>query len=179
MVKKICLSISLVLLLIGCDTKRRYLTMNKAPYNGDELRIDGYYYSNPRYENGPIRVAVFYPDGFCFFIGVEPKGTDTLSYIENEILLNDSYISKLKREPDHIGVFEVAYPDIVIEAWETKSIIFRWHGEIVDETTFLIKEAKSNRTNKVEQQNLTFRFVEFSPKPNSSNDFTRSLIILD
>jgi hypothetical protein len=61
--------------------------MKKTPYLGDELRVDGYYYSNPRYAN-VIGIAVFYKDGFCIHSWGKVTSQDTLSYIENEILLN-------------------------------------------------------------------------------------------
>ena len=73
MVKKIYLLIGIIL-LTGCDTRLRELTMKKTPYFGDELRIDGYYYSDALHDQyaskDNINVAVFYRDGFCIYTGI-------------------------------------------------------------------------------------------------------------
>jgi hypothetical protein len=146
--------------------------MQKTPYIGDELRVDGYYYSNPYYEND-ICVAVFYRDGFCIHTRITPNGRDTLSYIENEILLNDKYISKLKNDPAHIGVFRIINSDIEFEIWEYRSWIFSHFGEIVNDTTFISNKRKSHSTNKTYTENLTYRFKQFSPKPDSTNVYIK------
>jgi hypothetical protein len=142
--------------------------MQKTPYTGDKLKIDGYYYSNPIYRND-IRVAIFYKDGFCIFTWATPNSQDTLNYIENEILLNDKYISELKSNPDHIGVFQIIDSDIEIEAWEYRSWIFTHFGKIVNDTTFIINKRKDNNSQKSYSEDITFRFKQFSPKPDSTN----------
>jgi len=172
MVKSIYLLMGIIL-LTGCDTRLRNLTMKKTPYFGNELRIDGYYYSNPDSYDGLINVAVFYRDGFCIHTNGNPANQDTLSYIENEILLNDVYIAKLKNDPAHIGVFQITDTDIKFEVWEFKSWIFTHFGNIVNDTTFIINMRVDNRTNKSYPENLTYRFVQFSQKPDSTNVYVK------
>ena len=162
-----------IILLTGCDTKLLELTMKKAPYFGDELRIDGYYHSSPDEYDGHIRVAVFYRDGFCFHVWKVPDNQDTLSHIENEILLNDTYIAKLKREPTQIGVFRIMYPDIEIETWEFRTDPISRFGKIVNDTTFIINKSVNNRIGKSHPENLTYRFQQFSPKPDSTNVYVK------
>ena len=174
MVKRIYFLIAIVI-LSSCffDTKLHDLTMKKTPYFGDELRIDGYYHSNPvlndeRY----IGVAVFYKDGFCIHTWGRPVNQDTLSYIENELLLNDVYIAKIKNAPAHIGVFQIIYPDIQFEVWEYRSDPWCHFGKIVNDTTFIINK-KKDRTGKTYSVNLTYRFQQFSQKPDSTNNFLK------
>ena len=143
--------------------------MKKIPYFGDELRIDGYYYSNTEYEGGGIRVVVFYQDGFCIYTLIAPTYQDTLKYIENEILLNDAFINGEKNAPSHIGVFQIMYPDIQIEAWEFRTDPFSHFGTIINDTTFITTKRKNNRTKETYSENLTYRFKQFSPKPDSTN----------
>jgi hypothetical protein len=142
--------------------------MQKTPYTGDKLRIDGYYYSNPYYEN-QVSIAVFYRDGFCIHTRIISKSGDILSDIENEILLNNKYISELKNDPCHIGVFHVINPYIEFEVWEYRSWTFTYFGEIVNDTTFIINKWVNNRTKETSSENLTYRFKQFSPKPDSTN----------
>lgn len=174
MVKKILLIIA-VLLFGSCDTSLQYLTMFKTPYTGDDLRIDGYYYSSPINENY-IRVAVFYRDGFCFHTSINPKNQDTLNCIENEILLNDAFISKLKNAPAHIGVFRIGNSLIEFEAWEYRSWTYTYFGKIINDTTFIINKRvyrSSSKSNITYDENTTYRFRQFSPKPDSTNVFIK------
>ena len=78
----------------SCEKELHKLSMAKTPYTGNELRIDGYYYSNLTSADD-IGVAVFYRDGVCINTWVKPVNSDTLSYIENEILINDAFINKI------------------------------------------------------------------------------------
>ena len=173
MVKSIYLLMGIIL-LTGCDTRLHELTMRKTPYYGNELRIDGYYYSNMDEYNNSISVAVFYRDGFCINTHVDsPVNQDTLGYIENEILLNNTYIAKMKREPFHIGVFQIMYPDIQFEIWEFRSWPFTYSGNIVNDTTFIINKRMDNRAGKSYSENLTYRFKQFSQKPDSTNNFVK------
>jgi len=162
-----------ILLLTGCDTKLRYLTMTKTPYFGDELRIDGYYYSTPDPYDGQIGIAIFYRDGFFMHPWGKPTHQDTLGYIENEILLNNAYIAKLKSDPDHIGVFQIMDPDIQFEIWQFRNETVSRFGKIVNDTTFIINKGVSNRTGKAFSENLTYRFQQFSQKPDSTNNFVK------
>ena len=174
MVRKIYLLIGIIL-LTSCDTKLRHLEMSKTPYLGDELRIDGYYYSNSALNGtGYIGVAVFYRDGFCIHTWAKiPVNHDTLNHIENDFLLNDAYLNKIKSAPGHIGVFQVMYPNITMEVWESKSWIFTHYGNIVNDTTFIINERRSNSSGNIIQEGLTYRFVQFSPKPDSTNIYVK------
>ena len=117
MVKKNFLLFIAVILLTGCSHRLSEMSLKKAPYLGDELRIDSYYYSKLSLAND-IGVAVFYRDGFCIHTWIRIKNKDTLNYIENEILLNNTYINDLKKRPSHIGAFRIMYPDIEFEVWD-------------------------------------------------------------
>jgi len=181
MVKRTYLLVGIIL-LTSCMGKLRHLTMPKTSYWGDELRIDGYYYSNSYSYfsldgNDPVYkdVALLYRDGFCIhtLVKVSQATQDTLNYIENEVLLNDILTTKMKNEPYHIGAFRIIYPDITMEIWELRDAIFTHHGKILNDTTFIINKRRSNRTGKIIQENLIYRFVQFGPKPDSTNNFVK------
>jgi hypothetical protein len=152
--------------------------MNKTPYLGNELRIDGYYYSNIAWydkytDRTYIGISIFYRDGFCIHTWGEPVNQDTLKCIENEILLNDSYIDKIKKEPSHIGTFQIMYPNIEFEVWEFRTDPFSHYGTILNDTTFIINKRVNNRIKETYTENLIYKFVPFSPKPDSTNVFVK------
>jgi hypothetical protein len=160
-----------VLLFASCDTKLRNLTMKKDSYFGNELRIDGYYYSSSDLEND-IGIAVFYRDGVCIHMFTRLKSQDTLNFVENDILLNNALMSHLWRDPACIGVFHVNMAAIEFETWEARSP-FRHFGEILNDTTFLLTKRVNVRQNHSSSPNLIYQFKQFCPKPDSTNVFIK------
>jgi len=156
----------------SCEKELHKLSMTKTPYAGNELRIDGYYYSNQVFTdyNG---IAVFYRNGVCMNVFSRIESQDTLSFIENEILLNEALMSNFRNTPNHIGVFQINAKSIEFETWEAGRdiITFSNYGEILNDTTFLITKQVNNDSGKSESLNLKYRFRQFSPKPDSTNNF--------
>ena len=166
MVKRIYLLI-IVVLLTGCYTTLNELTMQKTPYLGNELRIDGYYYSDIWF--GSYRdVVVFYRDGFCIRDLV-----DSTEQIERDFLLNEELINRIKNVPTNIGVFQIMYPDIQFEIWEYRTDPTTYFGTILNDTTFIINKWVNNRTKETKSENLTHRFKQFAPKPDSTNVYIK------
>ena len=170
-----------VLVFVGCSTQLAPLIMRKIPYTENKLRIDGYYYSDIDKEISDMahNIAIFYRDGFCFHILTQPKGQDILQYIEDDILLDDCLISKLKNLPRQIGVFRIKNSGIEFEIWDGASMIggiigtFSYYGEIINDTTFIINNIVYNGNNKRASKYLTYHFKEFSQKPDSTNVFVK------
>lgn len=158
----------------SCEKDREELSLLKTAYSGNELRIDGYYYSNPTPADD-IGVAVFYRDGVCINVYTRVEDQDTLSFIENDILLNPSIISNFMSTPTNIGVYQINAPSIVFETWEAGRdiITFSNYGWILNDTTFLITKQVNNNTGTATYDNLTYHFRQFSPKPDSTNAFIK------
>jgi hypothetical protein len=165
-----------ILLLASCKVAFNDLTMVRIPYDGNELRIDGYYYSNPDSEKR-VGIAVFYRNGVCMYIPpMTLKSQNTFDSIENDILLNNAFISRLQSLPDCIGVFHINSESINLETWEAygKNIITLSHFcKILNDTTFLLTKRVNNDTNKSYSLNETYRFKPFSQKPDSTNTFIK------
>lgn len=163
-----------ILLFIGCEKKLYELSMSKVPYLGQELRLDGYYYSNKVFGNHN-GIAMFYKDGICFHLFGLIEDHDTISYIENEILLNETLMHSFWNTPNHIGVFQINDNKIEFETWEAGRdiITFSHYGEILNDTTFIITKRVNNDSGKSYYENLTYKFKEFSPKPDSTNTFIK------
>lgn len=90
-------------------------------------------------------------------------------------MLNDALISRLMNTPTHIGVFQINTESINFEIWEAGRNIttFSHFGKILNDTTFLLEKRINNIINKTFTENLTYRFKQFSPKPNSTNNFIK------
>lgn len=164
-----------MIIIFGCCKKQLHeLSMNRTPYTSNELRIDGYYYSSLTSAND-IGVAVFYRNGVCIHVYTRIDGQDTLRFVENNILLNESLINRFMNTPTSIGVFQINGESIVFETWEAGRdiITFSSYGEILNDTTFLITKQINNDSGKSTTMNLTFRFKQFSPKPDSTNTFIK------
>lgn len=175
MVTRLFLLIAIILFAsASCKKELHELSMAKTPYTGNELRIDGYYYSNPTTENN-IGIAVFYRDGICMHLFERPESQDTIGFIENEILLNNTLMSRLWSTPSNIGVFKTNKESIEFETWIAGRDIttFSHFGEILNYTTFLLTKWTNNDSGKTYLENLTYRFRHFSPKPDSTNTFIK------
>ena len=74
----------LSLVMIGCSKVVADLGMQRKPYFGTDLKIDGYYYSEPMWDK-TIAVTIFYRDGVSIlvFIYVEQ---DIFQSIEKKFL---------------------------------------------------------------------------------------------
>ena len=73
----------LSLVMIGCSKIVADLGMQRKPYLGTDLKIDGYYYSEPIWDK-TIAVSIFYQNGVSIltFFSV---GKDTLQSIKEII----------------------------------------------------------------------------------------------
>ena len=157
--------------------------MDRVPYSGTELKTNGYYYSNLRSNGRNISVAIFYRNGFCIhsimdvtYSNFEVKSKqDTLEYIKRTLFEDKSVIQRFLNEPTSIGVFRIEGKDIEFETWENgyDVLTFSNYGKILNDSTFLINKFVSNQSRKEWAVNLTYKFVEYSPKPDSISSFIK------
>lgn len=162
-----------ILAASSCNKNLEDLMMNKTPYIGSELRIDGYYYSDD-VEITDYGLAVFYRDGVCYHLFGSRDSRSIEEYIEQEILLNESFINKLRTTPTNLGVFRIDDQIISIKHWEAaRNILALKHfGEVINDTTFIMTEVETLQ-GEIKNTNYTYRFKQFMPKPDSTNTFIR------
>jgi len=165
-----------IVLLASCDDGEELhpLKMNRIPYEGNELRTDGYYYSEAFSEND-IKILVLYRNGVCLFEVTDFKGQDTLGYIENNFLLNPR-IAHYWTRPSDIGVFQINNKSLTIEVWDPgydNIGTYTYNSEILNDTTFRVTKQTNNQSGNSYPYIRTFRFKQFSPKPDSTNRFIK------
>jgi len=139
------------------------LTIERQNYSGSNLRIDGVYYNEPDkahfflYRNG-----VFFSGGSGF--------SGSISKFKKFYSQKENYSSGIDL-PYRWGVFKIENNEVLIEHWVAgESIKIRTNKFsciIINDTTLLLDHP-------AESIGLdTFYFYQFSPKPDSTNNFIK------
>ena len=82
----------LSLVILGCSKVwRTELDMQRKPYLGTDLKIDGYYYSEPMWkEKESFAVAVFYRNGVSMLVFLEMGQSPERDFLQEEIMMKTS-----------------------------------------------------------------------------------------
>jgi hypothetical protein len=177
------------LVSISCAGYER-LTQTRTPYNGNNLRLDGYYYQlGKQNDNGIYKDFVkgftLNANGVYFKVlhgSIDPELDEkewTIFFDDRVKYRVDNINYYLDRRPSW-GVFTITNSSIVIQSWETAAGGGAYptrtvEGTIVNDTTLhfhkLIGAYPNNKglRKKVKAIDETYYFREFSPKPDSMN----------
>jgi len=174
--RKIIFAITIVVLISNYSCalfcKNDKLSLPKQPYNGNELRIDGYYY-NIYYEQ-KIRTYFFYNDGTLLHDGAG-HDFDKLDEYEQSINLKTATEKRGKMQLLW-GVYAIDGNVIKFERWYPDQPCYPSYvreGIILNDTTFhIIKSYRSNGS-EMSTENSVYHFKQFSPKPDSTNSFIK------
>lgn len=155
---------------------REELTLTRQSYNGKELRIDGYYY----YKYYPSENEVYYRTYFLFKDGIilysGSVSGDEITSLENNF--SSSEWLKVKREyKDNWGVFKITGDKILFEKWYPNSPgqpkVYIREGKILNDTTFHITVSYRPDGSERSEKDEIYHFKPFSPRPDSTNPFTK------
>jgi len=171
---KINLILILIVILSGCKYllgPDEELTLECKPFNNDALRLDGYYYSSSQQLDENTAAYFLYQNGMIHSFGAFP----ITEMKEREKLFYDSaFIEKVRKIKFFWGVFNVDEKDIIIEMWYPGNgplLVYRELGKILNDTTFIIYETGRLDGTEKKSVNQIYRFRQFSPKPDSINNF--------
>lgn len=172
--QRLTLILALVVLFMGgCKKwlKDEELTLNRQPYNSNELKIDGYYYY---LENRKIwKTYFFYRNGTLHYgIASDTLDNDLVKY--DAWFASDYYSNIIKTDHNRWGLFQIHDDSIVLERWsiqEGGDPVLRVSGHILNDTTFVMTRSEYPYSGEVYQHDLTYHFHQFSPKPDSTNTF--------
>jgi hypothetical protein len=144
------------------------LSMQRIDYVGNELRIDGYYYSYA--QNGNTTAIYFlYKNGIILSLG--GYLTQDLDNIEKKIP-NKDFKSK-----DHWGVFIVNKNTIQYEKWVGSTgfsaCLYKCTGYIENDTTIHFTESYYSERNETKQIDEVWHFKQFDNKPDSTNVYIK------
>ncbi len=185
-------SILLVFLLSMCKSSEN-LILPKESFIGANLKTDGYFYffSNKNagygYDGKIFNSFILYRNGIFYNVG-SGHYDDNLSIEANLKLLDSNVIRRTEDEKEYInthigwGVFKVQGSEIKVERWlsgnggayPTQTLI----GKIKNDTTIHFHTQIGNNYNtggkkKTYEIDETYRFRQFSPKPDSANVFIK------
>ena len=161
--------IGLLLFLYGC--KDDELTLQRVPYYGNELRIDGYYY----HEYGePARKNIYflYRNGIILY-GTTPL-TSEIEQTEN-MYQTGKYYELVKNDKTSWGVFLINGNTLKFEKWYSGEEAWAYisEGEILNDTTFHITVSYRSNTTERREGNEIYHFRQFNSKPDSTNNFIK------
>jgi hypothetical protein len=170
--KKILLVLFIASCLLSCDEFRDdMMTLQKQFYYGNELRTDGYYY---RYDNNTyITPWCFYRDGCLLVIsGRRSDLQEADDHIIQVYIRNFNY----KQSQHHWGIFHINNNNIVMQHYRGdnyRTIVKVEEGHILNDTTFQI--TIRYRVNGEDRENINeiYHFRQFSPKPDSTNQWIK------
>jgi len=162
-------AMSLMHMMAGCSfdplTGYEELTLEQRSYDGDALRLDGYYYRTYSTSEGERHTAYFfYRDGAVRYGG----NSQTLDTLESKVNL----YGDARRD---WGLFQVNGDIIAFERWYPSSgayvHAFIRSGQILNDTTFVITELRRSGGGEEQTVDETYHFRPFAPKPDSTSSF--------
>ena len=172
----------ILLLFFSCQKLIKYkdFELTKTSYTGNELRIDGYYYCCKPYGNDDnlkhYYLRCFYRNGI-----LQSMGEPVLSSLEEA----DEYIRKnvIEGSPNpklewlKWGLFVINGQTIKMEYYPPVNMFTRWtyirEGTIRNDTTFHITVFYRSDGKERRDENEIYHFRQFSPKPDSTNNFIK------
>jgi hypothetical protein len=166
---------SLGMFMFCCSTlfPDEKLTLQRKDYNGNELKIDGYYFREDKISSRVI-IYFLYNNGILLY-----GGAPLISEIEKrerEFTNGDWYHTR-KNDKAAWGIFCIDEQKIKIEKWEASTGIglpvYMREGNILNDTTFhIIYGHKSDESNKSNLDEL-WHFKQFANKPDSTNVYIK------
>ncbi|MDR2914050.1 MAG: hypothetical protein LBV74_04345 [Tannerella sp.] len=175
------MSLNIILSSSGCDKERNEssddkLTLEKVAYNGNELRIDGYYQYYVYVDSEPYKVAPFFLYRNGVILECTLFGLDKILEMEEEFR-NGSYAINAAKYKYDWGIFQINGTQIKYEKWVPTNGPFpavTYEGVILNDTTFVI--TKYYRIKDIDKKAPTevsweYHFKQFSSKPDSTNRF--------
>ena len=158
-----------LLLSFGCKKNcfDDEFTIVQSPYYGNELRIDGYYYTGT---GDNTSVIVLFKNGVIFYGG---SGRDLAGF--EELFHGKEFVEGEKDNPFCWGLYEIRNDTINYESNTSYGqpwfYVYKTSALIKNDTTFHVFERmRSNGTEK-EELDYSYHFKQFSPKPDSTNNF--------
>jgi len=144
-------------------------SIQRADYNGNELKFDGYYYRQDT--SGNTLILFLYRNGIILSTRAYPSCD--LDYVEN--IMVDEY-DKIRKDKTRWGVFIVEYDKIEYEKWTTPTesiTVKKGIGYIETDTTFRITENYFSYNNKKYLVDEVYHFKQFANKPDSTNNYIK------
>lgn len=174
----------LVMAIVSCEKANLddELSEKRTDYTGNELRTDGYYYEKYLCTNNE---GVLQDDGIIPMF-LYRNGVATYGYVHHyseleqaeERFKNGDFYKSMKNDRFRWRVFHVYGNIIEFEGQDDvgygdEYVIFKDRGEIIDDTTFILKESIVDEKVTEYALECIYHFKQFAPKPDSTNNFIK------
>jgi hypothetical protein len=178
-IKRSSTVISLFIVLIiftfaNCRKGRndKELTLPLVSYSGVDLSLDGYYFE---FQNEQYEIFFLYRNGVILYGGSGITIAE-LSEFEGRYS-NGQFYESAKDSKTDWGRFNITGLNIKYEKWNPSTggplQTYLYSGIILNDTTFQITTSQDAHGNgDVHSVNYLYQFKKFSPKPDSTNQFT-------
>ncbi len=154
--------------LLNCGKEKDdKLNLVQQDFNGDQLRLDGYYYTEKENFEGIIYSRyTFYKNGIVRYLG-SINDLELLNFVNG----NSKTVW---------GIFNIENNNIQFERWYPSSggplEAYVRAGKILNDSTFHITETYrllNGEKTEYRLKNEIYHFKQFSPKPDSTNSYIR------
>jgi hypothetical protein len=164
----------IILMLSGCIKDDDELTITKTPFLEDNLKTNGYYYNNWHVnDRSMVEIIFLYRNGIL----LDGGNSDSTSFNELEkVYLNGVYYERFKNNKLYWGAFNIVGDSIFVERWypsERPYWAYRQSGIILNDSTYQLTKIVRVDGSEESEINEVFHFKQFSPKPDSTNNFIR------
>jgi hypothetical protein len=162
------LTVILLAIVINCswmDNESDKLTLERIPYNGNELKLFGYYHMLDN--DGLMTVYFLYQNGMI--LHADDFSPAKLPEKE-DVYRNGQYYKWVKDDYTSWGVFHIDSNAIKFERWYPGDVSWKTFirtGEILNDTTFHISMSQRSDGSEIRTKDETYHFRAFSPKPDS------------
>ena len=153
---------ALILIAYGCKDEK--LTMQRSSYLGNDIRLDGYYYNQRKNSGSPPRdyTTVFFLYRNGIILNAHSYIGTNLDVVEKEMI---NQYEALQNQKIGWGIFIVTGNQIEYEQWSTSV----GGGLPVFKNNYIIE----NDTTLINSWGEIYHFRQFSPKPDSTNNFIK------
>jgi hypothetical protein len=144
------------------------LQLKREEYQGDQLKINGYFFEKDTTYGDVYNFYVLYNNGVVLNIGASRD----FNYHKEKFKKNDF------DENYNLGVFQINQDSIKFERWYPGEIskCYIREGKILNDTTFEITESyrlKGRKKTERKERSEIYHFIQFNPKPDSTNCFIK------
>jgi len=156
----------ILLVIFSSCVALKPLKIQREDNISNKIRLDGIYVSSKKINNSErTGVQVFYGNGVLLHFGDNRIPSDCINYWK-EYLNNKN--NNYNDVPYWWGIYQIRGDSLLFESWYSTDYYYptiSYSGKVIDDTTIIINYESSILD--------TFKFVEFSPKPDSTNKFIK------
>ncbi len=164
---RIFMLIGLCLALLNCQEA---LVLKRTSFISSNLKINGYFYGN---QNGVNNIHFLYLDGTIRYVG--SLKTNDVNEIDKYILREFINSKPFDKSRVSWGLYIIESNKIAFDMWYPRADapVYRRNGIILNDSTFVIKSVSKPNGKEFKEENTTYHFRQFSPKPDSTNNFIK------